>query len=863
MATQKLILPINKTRVTAGFKNTNYLNQFGFRHYGMDLTETGSNRTIWGSGNGQVLETGFDNVLGNVVIIRYDQCQLKNGTIKNLIQRLFHLDRVDVTKGQSITKDTRIGLYGSTGQYATGPHLHVEFDTDVNYPTYSPTLGKNSNIIKAGTDSVLNPADVMFVKKSAPDNQSVVGASNSDCWTNSDLAFPTYSGTTSSGNGSSYFPIPNYSGGSFVDALNSIGVNSSFDSREQIANANGISNYTGSADQNDTLLSLLMKGQLRQPGSSGGSAGSSYFPIPNYSGGSFVDALNSIGVNSSFDSREQIANANGISNYTGSADQNDTLLSLLMKGQLRQPGSSGGSAGSSYFPIPNYSGGSFVDALNSIGVNSSFDSREQIANANGISNYTGSADQNDTLLSLLMKGQLRQPGSSGSSSGGSAGGNGASDIGPVNGLSVRKNLVSSQKYSIKAPYPMDPVYITVHNTYNDASAENEIAYMIRNDNEVSFHFAVDDKEAVQGLPLNRNGWHAGDGSEGTGNRKSIAIEICYSESGGDRFLKAEKNAAKLIAALMRYFNIPLSNVRTHQSWSGKYCPHRTLDLGWNRFVKIIEKELTVNEDHNELVFKQMTDLCKLAQQYIATHYPNIMDTNPLKLALQYYRHSQYNGTAWTAVAGPLDQGYVNYVTTKYQGDIISYIIDPVSNEVINLPHLCVTLETPVFLWGSEFFQIADYAGWAGDLVSLIKNIKNKIGESSDVNQIAKATHSLIGNEDTYFSMEDYYSDIDAVNMYKLYQSKNYNNLGELFRDYYKNYVQLRTTKFMKNRFNGATSLEGIERQVCEVMRNYLWVEAIAHIVGIPSISESELKGLAKGFALKVIELYLIENKKTS
>ncbi len=791
MATQKLILPINKTRVTAGFKNTNYLNQFGFRHYGMDLTETGSNRTIWGSGNGQVLETGFDNVLGNVVIIRYDQCQLKNGTIKNLIQRLFHLDRVDVTKGQSITKDTRIGLYGSTGQYATGPHLHVEFDTDVNYPTYSPTLGKNSNIIKAGTDSVLNPADVMFVKKSAPDNQSVVGASNSDCWTNSDLAFPTYSGTTSSGNGSSYFPIPNYSGGSFVDALNSIGVDSGFDSREQIANANGISNYTGSADQNDTLLSLLMKGQLRQPGSSGGSAGSSYFPIPNYSGGSFVDALNSIGVNSSFDSREQIANANGISNYTGSADQNDTLLSLLMKGQLRQPGSSG------------------------------------------------------------------------SSSGGSAGGNGASDIGPVNGLSVRKNLVSSQKYSIKAPYPMDPVYITVHNTYNDASAENEIAYMIRNDNEVSFHFAVDDKEAVQGLPLNRNGWHAGDGSEGTGNRKSIAIEICYSESGGDRFLKAEKNAAKLIAALMRYFNIPLSNVRTHQSWSGKYCPHRTLDLGWNRFVKIIEKELTVNEDHNELVFKQMTDLCKLAQQYIATHYPNIMDTNPLKLALQYYRHSQYNGTAWTAVAGPLDQGYVNYVTTKYQGDIISYIIDPVSNEVINLPHLCVTLETPVFLWGSEFFQIADYAGWAGDLVSLIKNIKNKIGESSDVNQIAKATHSLIGNEDTYFSMEDYYSDIDAVNMYKLYQSKNYNNLGELFRDYYKNYVQLRTTKFMKNRFNGATSLEGIERQVCEVMRNYLWVEAIAHIVGIPSISESELKGLAKGFALKVIELYLIENKKTS
>lgn len=44
-------------------------------------------------------------------------------------------------------------------------------------------------------------------------------------------------------------------------------------------------------------------------------------------------------------------------------------------------------------------------------------------------------------------------------------------------------------------------FITVHNTYNDATAENEVAYMIRNDNQVSFHIAVDDKEAVQGIPL--------------------------------------------------------------------------------------------------------------------------------------------------------------------------------------------------------------------------------------------------------------------------------------------------------------------------------------------------------------------------
>ena len=101
---QKLILPINKTRITAGYKNANYKNQFGFNHYGSDSTSTNSNRTVWGSGVGKILETGFDNVLGNVVVIRYDNCQLKNGSIKNLIQRLYHLERIDVSKGQSITR---------------------------------------------------------------------------------------------------------------------------------------------------------------------------------------------------------------------------------------------------------------------------------------------------------------------------------------------------------------------------------------------------------------------------------------------------------------------------------------------------------------------------------------------------------------------------------------------------------------------------------------------------------------------------------------------------------------------------------------------------------------------------------------
>ena len=146
----------------------------------------------------------------------------------------------------------------------------------------------------------------------------------------------------------------------------------------------------------------------------------------------------------------------------------------------------------------------------------------------------------------------------------------------------------TSKYGIKCPYSMVPECIVVHNTANDASAANEIRYMQSNGKEVSFHFAVDDKEVGQGIPLIRNAWHAGDGANGKGNRTGIGIEICYSKSGGTRFIEAEKNAAAFIASLLDVYGWSIDKVKKHQDFSGKYCPHRTLDMGWERFLKMVE-----------------------------------------------------------------------------------------------------------------------------------------------------------------------------------------------------------------------------------------------------------------------------------
>ncbi|WP_407134728.1 peptidoglycan recognition protein family protein [Lysinibacillus irui] len=172
----------------------------------------------------------------------------------------------------------------------------------------------------------------------------------------------------------------------------------------------------------------------------------------------------------------------------------------------------------------------------------------------------------------------------------------------------KQNFLPASKYSIKAPYTMVPKFITVHNTANDASAANEISYMVNNNNQVSYHVAVDDREVIQSIPFNRSAWHCGDGGGSTdpnahkkGNRISIGVEICYSKSGGVRYGVAEENAVQYIAKLLKQYGWGIERVKKHQDWNGKYCPHRILSEDrWNRFLKRIEEAMKPNETENPI-----------------------------------------------------------------------------------------------------------------------------------------------------------------------------------------------------------------------------------------------------------------------
>ena len=149
------------------------------------------------------------------------------------------------------------------------------------------------------------------------------------------------------------------------------------------------------------------QGVLRYVGPNGGGEDNkTYYPACASKYTSIVDALNSIGVDSSKANRTKIAAANNISNYTGTAAQNTKMLNLLKQGKLKKPGS-GNTV--SYYPKCASKYTSIVDALNSIGVDSSMANRKKIAAANNISNYSGTPAQNTNMLNLLKNGKLIKP----------------------------------------------------------------------------------------------------------------------------------------------------------------------------------------------------------------------------------------------------------------------------------------------------------------------------------------------------------------------------------------------------------------------------------------------------------------------
>lgn len=129
-----------------------------------------------------------------------------------------------------------------------------------------------------------------------------------------------------------------------------------------------------------------------------------------------------------------------------------------------------------------------------------------------------------------------------------------------------------------------PEYITIHSTANPKStAQNERNWLTNPSNHriASWHIVVDEKEAIEAIPLTELAYHAGSRE---GNNKSISIEIC--ESGNRQ--KTLENTVKLVSKMLTERNWGINHLRRHFDWSGKNCP-RILNYnnwkGWEKLKK--------------------------------------------------------------------------------------------------------------------------------------------------------------------------------------------------------------------------------------------------------------------------------------
>ena len=85
-------------------------------HNGTDYSTGGQNWPLHAIESGTVTGTGFCSSRGNFVVVNYPRLGRE--------LHHFHMQRVDVRQGQSVSEGAVIGTAGSTGQ-STGVHLHL------------------------------------------------------------------------------------------------------------------------------------------------------------------------------------------------------------------------------------------------------------------------------------------------------------------------------------------------------------------------------------------------------------------------------------------------------------------------------------------------------------------------------------------------------------------------------------------------------------------------------------------------------------------------------------------------------------------------------------------------------------------
>ena len=193
--------------------------------------------------------------------------KLKHENGKKSLYAHLKYGSIDVSNGQTVTKGEKIGTMGQTGN-AYGTHLHFEVrnedETRENPNEYlngtksldSKKENENINETKEENNPNLKPT---IENENTSNNEPLSHENIKKLNPNAEISKTPSTNTSCE----TIIENKNYQGGSIVDGLKAINIDSSYDYRSQIAIKNGIDNYHGTYNQNVYLLKLLKLGKLK------------------------------------------------------------------------------------------------------------------------------------------------------------------------------------------------------------------------------------------------------------------------------------------------------------------------------------------------------------------------------------------------------------------------------------------------------------------------------------------------------------------------------------------------------------------------------------------------------------------------
>lgn len=173
------------------------------------------------------------------------------------------------------------------------------------------------------------------------------------------------------------------------------------------------------------------------------------------------------------------------------------------------------------------------------------------------------------------------------------------------------------------------------------------------------------------------------------------------------------------------------------------------------------------EEHNKKVLNKVQKLQKLAQDYITE---NEVTTTSTELTLSFIRKDKYSTGFWETLLGSLDTNFISYVTAKdptltFTED--DNLIDKTTLKEIDFIHMCAALNTYYKYKNTTSMFSPHYAGWAGDLMTLLSEVVTYRTTNSitDTTILENYTNSLLGtNKGSTFSQQDAFANLDALNI---------------------------------------------------------------------------------------------------